>query len=197
MLKLKTIVFSLCLFALTAAGIAAQPPSNAKKQSSANSNAELKFEFPEVEGWQRSEITRSPMGDIANYDSAEGGRITVYFLQNVLKEIPKEERREVLEAEMEGAKFGIMQVGKLGLYKNIEEGRTETFLIESKGEKINAMYALFYFTTKADEEMASEIYLFSHGDDVFKIRASRAKEKQKNNQAVDKFFTMLSRQFMK
>ena len=45
----------------------------------------LKFTFPEVEGWTNSEVMKTPVGDMVNYDSEEGGRVTLYFYRRYVE----------------------------------------------------------------------------------------------------------------
>ena len=177
--------------------INAQDKSAQGNEPVASKSDNLKFTFPEVEGWTSSEVMNTPVGDMVNYDSEEGGRITLYFYEGVLKEIPDNKRENILMDEMTGAKLGILQLGEMGIYKNIKEAiKDETVMLGGKSGKVKSLHSLLYFSA-SDEDIVSEIYVFSYNDHLFKIRASRAKSKEKDNRALEKFLTHLDMLYSK
>jgi hypothetical protein len=182
------------------AGAFAQDKTGGEPQKSSTSGVSKtdnsKFEFPEIEGWKNGEVIKTPVGDMMNYDSEEGGRVTLYFYDGVLKGMPDNERAEIIKDEMTGAKIGILQLGEMGIYQNIKEAvKDETVMLGGKTGKVKSLHSLLYFSTK-DDDLVSEIYLFSYKDHLFKIRASRSKTKE-NNKALEKFFSELDTRFSK
>ena len=156
-----------------------------------------KFTFPKVEGWKSSDVMNTPVGDTVNYDSEEGGRVTLYMYDGVLKGISNEKRESMLKDEMTNAKLGILQFGEMGIYKNIKEAiNNETTMLGGKSGKVKALHSLLYFSAR-DEDLVSEIYVFSYKDHLFKIRASRPKSKEKDNKTLENFFSGLDEHFSK
>ncbi|CAN5612841.1 hypothetical protein BH20ACI4_BH20ACI4_04820 [soil metagenome] len=189
-----------CLLFLQADAIAqeksgGEPQKSTKNDVSKTDNS--KFEFPQIEGWENGEIKKTPVGDMMNYDSEKGGRVTLYFYDGVLKGMPNKEREEVLKNEMTGAKIGILQLGEMGIYQNIKEAKKdETVMLGGKSGKVKSLHSLLYFSTK-DDDLVSEIYVFSYKDHLFKIRASRSRTKENDNKALEKFFSELDARFSK
>lgn len=182
---------------LLQAGVDAQDESAQGGEPASTKSDNSKFTFPEVEGWENSEVMNTPVGDMVNYDSEEGGRVTLYFYDGVLKEIPNDKRENILKDEMTGAKLGILQLGEMGIYKNIKEAITdETIMLGGKSGKVKSLHSLLYFSAR-DTDLVSEIYVFSYKDHLFKIRASRAKSKEKDNKALENFLSQLDTQFSK
>lgn len=189
-----------CVFFLNIS-VNAQDTSGGEPQKSSKSDVsktdDSKFEFPEVEGWKNGEVINTPVGDMMNYDSEEGGRVTLYFYDGVLKGMPNNEREEIIKEELIRAKLGILQLGEMGIYKNIKEAKKdETVMLGGKSGKVKSLHSLLYFSTK-DDDLVSEIYVFSYKDHLFKIRASRSKTKENNNKALEKFFSELDSRFSK
>ena len=189
-----------CFLFLQAETIAQENAGGDQQKSSKSDVSKTdnsKFEFPEVEGWENGDVINTPVGDMMNYDSEEGGRITLYFYEGVLKGMPNNEREEIIKEELINAKFGILQLGEMGIYKNIKEAiKDETVMLGGKSGKVKSLHSLLYFSTK-DDDIVSEIYVFSYKDHLFKVRASRSKSKENNNKALDKLFSELDSRFSK
>ncbi len=169
----------------------APAPSNKTETNTA------KFEFPQVEGWESGDVTKMPSADLVNYDSEEGGRVTLYFYDSALKGIANDKRAEIFKEELQRAKIGILQMGELGMYQNIKESvKEQTVALGGKSGKVSALHSLLYFSA-GDNDLVSEIFIFSHKDHLFKIRASRPKDKEKDNKALEKFLSHLDAVFSK
>lgn len=178
-------------------GVDAQDKSAQSGETAPPKSDNVKFTFPEVEGWTNSEVLKTPVGDMVNYDSEEGGRVTLYFFDGMLKDLPTKNRENIMKDELTNAKLGILQLGEMGIYKNIKEAiKEETVMLGGKSGKVKSLHSLLYFNAR-DTDLVSEIYVFSYKDHLFKIRASRAKSKEKDNKALENFLSQLDTQFSK
>ena len=133
--------------------------------------------FPEVEGWDKSDKTTYPvlgLGYSYNYESADGGRVTIYVYDKRLSEIPDGVSNSAVKDEFKQVKNEISQFGKAGVYQNLKEAKSEIITLGGTSGKIKSLYALFYFTVKG-QEMASELYIFGYKNNFIKIRATRPK----------------------
>ncbi|MGI9055498.1 MAG: hypothetical protein ACR2F2_06815 [Pyrinomonadaceae bacterium] len=188
------IIFGLLLFQ---SGVNAQDKSAPGGEPESAKSDSSEFPFPKVEGWKNGEVVKTPAGDLVNYDSEAGGRVTLYFYDGILKGMADKNRQNVMKDEMRNAKLGILQLGEMGIYKNIkEEIKDETVMLGGKAGKVKSQHSLLYFSAR-DEDLVSEIYVFSYKDHLFKIRASRSKTKENDNKALEKFFSELDTRFSK
>jgi hypothetical protein len=175
-------------------GAFAQPPDAGKPKESEvkvkqpeNNSPNRKTSgivFPDIEGWKKSGITTYPnpaLGYSINYDSysGKGGRVTVYVYNGGESKIPDDINDRVVKSEFENAKSDIVKLGKQGLYQDLKEIRQQIVSVGNEG--IKAHYALFYFDVRG-QQVASELYLFSYQDNFIKIRATRPKTSEKNDE---------------
>lgn len=195
-----TFLTLLCGLFIFQNGISAQDKSGQSGAPAPSKKTETntaKFEFPQIEGWENGDVTKIQSAELVNYDSEEGGRVTLYFYDSALKGIANDKRTEVFKEEMQRAKFGILQMGELGMYQNIKEAvKEQNAALGGKSGKVPALHSLLYFS-KEENDLVSEIFIFSYRDHLFKIRASRPKEKEKDNKALEKFLSELDKLFSK
>lgn len=192
MIKMKTILkyflltFLCGLFFLQAdvnaqddaGGRPAEAPKKTTTEKSETNDSD--FEFPDIAGWKKSVSSfGGSLGDMANYDSVEGGRVTLYFYDGGRNLIPDDLTSKILKDEMLNAKAGILQFGERGLYQNIREVKNDTVTLGGKSGKVKALYAQFYFSASGND-LVSEIFLFPFKNNFLKIRASRPKEIEKS-----------------
>lgn len=169
-----------------------------KSPAASNSQNTSVFKFPDVEGWKKSEVPSNPdlgLGEIAHYDSKEGGRISLYFYEDGLKDFSDDLRDDVLKEELEAAKGAILQLGNMGIYQNIKELKSDTVTIGGSSGKVKAFRSLLTYNS-GGTELISEIYLFAYKNNFVKIRASRPKANEKNK-AVETFMLKLDAHFSK
>lgn len=170
-----------------------------KAQTDVSNSDETEFEFPDVEGWTKSVKRYDPstgLGEMANYDSEEGGRVTVYYYTGGRELIPNDLTSNILKEEMTNAKIGILQLGEMGVYQNIKEAKNDTVTVGGKAGKIKALHSLLYFTA-GENDLVSEIFIFPYKNNFVKIRASRPKEKEKNNKTFEAFLSEIDTYFSK
>jgi hypothetical protein len=133
--------------------------------------------FPEIEGWESTDIQTYPtpaLGYSVTYQSEEGGRLTVYVYDGGLKTIPNDITDKVIVKELDKARNEILQIGKMGVYENVKEIKSDTVTLGGANGKIKAVRSLFNFSVKGNK-LDSEIYLFGHKNKFVKIRSTRPK----------------------
>jgi len=161
---------------------------------------DLSIDFPDVDGWERSVIQKYPTAELGysiNYESVEGGRITIYVYNGGKKNIPSDITDKTVKNEMKNAKSEIQQVSKAGYYQDVKEIKNDTVTLGGTAGKIKALHSLFNFSVRG-QNLTSEIYLFSYQNDFIKIRATRSREDDKiENKAVSKLFAELDALFSK
>ena len=202
---LKTVLVAFCcLFLMQAVAVAQDKPSDnvdktakPSRPDKTGSDKESKFEFPDVEGWTKTEAGNSmaDLGNIVHYDS-DNGRVTVYFYNGGLKNISDDIKSGTLKSEMENAKNGIRQLGEMGLYQNVKEVKNDTVTLGGASGKVKALHSLFSFSAKG-QELVSEIYLFGYKNNFVKIRASRPKDAGTENKAFAGLLAELDTHFSK
>lgn len=177
--------FSIGVFAQTPdAGKPKEPETKVKKEDNSPTRKDQSIIFPEIEGWKKGSITTYPnpaLGYSINYDSysGEGGRVTVYVYDGGKSDISSDINDIVVRSEFENSRNDILKFANQGVYQNFREIRKQVISVGDKG--IKAHYALFYFTVRG-QDVASELYLFSHQGNFIKIRATRPKISEKSSE---------------
>ena len=202
--SLKTILVIFCALFLMQTVAVAQDKSSDKADKAAKSDTrsadkESKVEFPDIDGWEKSDITKYPTAELGysvNYESEEGGRVTVYVYNGGLKNIPDGATDKAVKNELEKAKGEIRQAGKMGYYDNIKEIKNETITLGGAAGKVKSLYTLLNFSAQG-QELASEIYLFGYRNNFIKIRATRLKEGGAENKAFTDLLAKLDAYFSK
>lgn len=139
---------------------------------------DLAVDFPEVENWEQGEIQKYPTEDLGfsvNYESEEGGRVTVYVYKGGQPKIPDDIADKVIKNEFNKAKGEIEKAAQLGYYENLKEIKTETITLGGTSGKIKALRTIYNFSAR-DREFASEIYIFGNKNRFIKIRATRQRD---------------------
>ena len=151
---------------------------------------DLAVNFPEVENWEQSEIQKYPTEDLGfsvNYESREGGRVTIYVYKGGQEKIPDDISDKVIKNEFNKSKAEIEKIAAMGYYENLKEVKNETVTLGGKSGKIKALRTLYNFSAR-DQNLASEIYIFGHKNRFIKIRATRSRS---NNESGDKMVVEL------
>lgn len=169
----KVAAFSiLCsLFFVTAK---AQTTSPNPPKSASPASQELKIEFPDIDGWKKSEITRYPIPELGysiNYDSEDAGRVTIYVYNMGLKEIPSDVNNTMLKNEIARVKNEVKTVGNMGYYTNLKEVKDETITLGGNAGKIKALRTVFSYNLQG-KPVVSEAYILGHKNHFIKIRAT-------------------------
>lgn len=158
--------------------------STGKKDNKPSSQNTSGILFPEVEGWEKSDKTTYPvlgLGYSYSYESADGGRVTIYVYDKQLSSIPDGINNSTVKDEFNQVKNEISQFGKAGVYQNLKEAKNETITLGGAGGKVKSLYALFYFSIRG-QQMASEVYIFGYKNNFIKIRATRPKNNEKSQE---------------
>lgn len=135
-------------------------------------------EFPDVDGWEKDEIYTYPtsaLGYSINYESEEGGRVTIYVYNGGMKNISDDANDSTIKGEIARAKSDIITLGKQGYYDNVKEIKSGTQTLGGASGKVKVQYVLLSYKAKG-QNLTSEIYLFGYDNNFIKIRATRPKE---------------------
>ncbi|MEZ5429412.1 MAG: hypothetical protein R2747_24395 [Pyrinomonadaceae bacterium] len=152
----------------------------------------VEVEFPEIEGWEKGEITTYPTAQLGYsivYQSAEGGTVTIYVYGGGVSKIADGIDDKNVKNEIKKAKNDIVLIGERGIYKNVKEIKDDTVTLGGRDGKVKALYSLFNFEIQG-RQVDSEIYLFGYHNNFIKIRATRAKSK--NNEPNEAITTLLA-----
>lgn len=202
-LRLKVILFTglvcLLLSATNSFGQSLTTQKTSTKNKLTKATSDIKLTFPNVEGWDKSAITTYPYAELGysiNYESEEGGRLTVYVYNGGKTKIPTGSKDKIIKDEIDRAKFEIYQVEIMGKYKDVKELKSETVNLGGLTGKVESLHSLFSFTAGKDK-LTSDIFLFGYQNHFIKIRATRMFEKEgTENQmlisllkALDKLFS--------
>ena len=161
---------------------------------------DLSVDFPDVEGWNRDEIQKYPteeLGFSINYESEEGGRVTIYVYNGGKKNIPNDLNDKIIKNELNNAKSEIQKVADMGYYQNVKEVKNDMVTLGGASGKVKALRVLYNFSASG-QNLTSEIYMFSHQNRFIKIRATRPRDKDENgNKAVAKLLAEIDAMFSK
>ena len=146
--SLKTILVIFCaLFLMQTVAVAQDKSSDkadkAAKSDTARADKESKVEFPDIDGWEKSDITKYPTAELGysvNYESEEGGRVTVYVYNGGVKNIPDGASDKAVKNELEKAKGDIRQAGKMGYYDDIKEIKNETVTLGGAAVRLRGTF---------------------------------------------------------
>ena len=166
----------------------------------AQSDSAIKSEiqFPEVEGWEKGDITTYPTAELGYsipYQSETGGILTVYVYNGGNKKIADGIDEQIVKKEFKKAENDIKAYGEAGYYQDVKLVKNETITLGGSGGAVKALYTLFSFKVRG-AEVDSEIYLFGFQNNFIKIRATRAKGKNgADNEEVKKLLTEIGKIF--
>jgi hypothetical protein len=185
-LFLKIAAFSiLCsLFIIT---VNAQNITQNAPKSASSASQELKIDFPDIEGWEKSEITRYPNAELGyniNYKSEDAGLVSIYVYNMGLREIPNDLNHRILIEEMAGVKAAVQTYGNMGYYTDIKELKNETVVLGGKDGKMKALKSVFTYNLQG-RPVISEAYILGHKNHFIKVRATYPKvEGETENKAL-------------
>lgn len=161
---------------------------------------DLAVDFPDVGGWERDEIQKYPVEELGfsvNYESEEGGRVTVYVYNGGNKSIPNDLSDKVIRNELNSVKNEIRRVADMGYYQNVKEVKNDTITLGGAGGKVKALRTV-YNLSAGGRDLTSEIYIFAHQNRFIKIRATRPRDKDESgNKAVNSLLAQLDAMFSK
>jgi hypothetical protein len=151
--------------------------------------------FPNVEGWEKGDVTTYPSAELGYsvpYQSETGGIVTFYVYNGGLGKIADGIDDENVKNEAKKAENDIKAYGDAGYYQDVKLVRTDSIAL---GGTTKALYSLFSFKVRG-ADVDSEIYLFGYQNSFIKIRATRAKGKNgANNAEVNKLLAEVSKIF--
>ena len=153
LVRLKFTLFTglVCLLLTTTNSFGQSPTTqkNYKQSEIIKTSKDIKLTFPNVEGWDKSAITTYPYAELGysiNYESEEGGRVTVYVYNGGRTKIPTGSQDKIIKDEIDKAKFEIYQVEIMGKYKDVKELKSETVNLGGLTGKVESLHSLFSFT---------------------------------------------------
>lgn len=149
-------------------------------KTSKDSEKESRVVFPLIEGWEKGEIVTYPkpeLGYSLPYKSSEGGTVTIYIYNGGNKEISSDLNNQTIKNEMERSKNEIQKVGELGYYDDVKLIKDDTVKLGGESGKVESLRSLFNFSIRGTD-VTSEIYLFSYHNNFIKIRATRMRDKE-------------------
>lgn len=203
----KIFALSILVFAFAAITVAQNNPASGPGLRPTPTPEKMKLErdtkfdgnvnFPDVEGWELSEKYKYPTADLGysvNYESREGGRVTVYVYSGGKKKIPSE-LTGIVADEMKRAKSDINAAVDQGMYQNAKALKSETTTIGGSTGGVKALYASYDLTARGNA-LHSEIYIFPYQNYFIKIRATRPKTYAKSA-AIDSLLAELDTVFLK
>lgn len=147
---------------------------------------DLATEFPDVAGWEKSEIQKYPteaLGFSVNYESNAGGKVTIYVYNGGNKKIGDGVEDKIVVSELKKAKGEIQQIADMGYYENLKEVKSETITLGGAAGKLKSLYTLYTMGPKG-RLANSEIYIFGHQNRFIKIRATRPRENSEGDKMV-------------
>ncbi len=175
-----------------------KPITSGNSNSGSSDDAEISF--PDIDGWEKGEIKRFPrkeLGYMVNYESREGGRITVYVYNPGLKNIPNGFESRVVKEEVKNAEQGLYIFEERGYYKNVKKIKEDTISFNGQSDGIISRRSLFNFSADGDD-LTSEVYVFGYKNQFIKFRATRLRERNGvRNEAVVSFFKAMNAVFSK
>lgn len=155
-----------------------QSVASAQKNAPATAADNQEIQFPEIEGWEKGEVTVYPVPELGysiGYRSEEGEAVTIYVYNGGYKKIPDGITDKVIKSQIDQAKSDIKKAEEMGVYEDVKELKNDTVTLGGVTGKVKALHSVFSFSLKG-REVNSEIYLFGYNNNFIKIRASRPKQ---------------------
>ncbi|MCB1025543.1 MAG: hypothetical protein KDB79_14195, partial [Acidobacteria bacterium] len=135
--------------------------------------------FPEVDGWEKGEITKYPTAELGYsipYQSETGGIVTFYVYNGGLSKIANGIDDINVKNEIKKAEADVKAYGDAGYYQDVKLITSKTVKLGGDSGTTDALYTLLTFKVRG-AEVDSEIYLLGFQNNFIKIRATRAKGK--------------------
>lgn len=108
-----------------------------------------KLNFPEVEGWEKSETVVYPTKDLGYsvaYKSEEGGTVSIYVYDSGLKKIDDGIENKNVKNQLKKAEEEIKTISKAGYYDDVQLIKSETIKpIDGVNGKVKTLYSLLSF----------------------------------------------------
>ena len=141
--------------------------------------------LPTLPGWTKSEPRPLPLADhgfSVAYDHEETGlTVTLYQFTRGLSSIPNDVNSAIVKEEMKGARYGIEQAVKFGIWEAAKETKSETIQLgDSQQQALWSQYEL----TVDGAKVASDIYVWAQANKLFKIRSTSQSKDAKSDQAT-------------
>ncbi|MDH3531183.1 MAG: hypothetical protein OEQ28_16610, partial [Acidobacteriota bacterium] len=156
--------------------------------------------FPDVEGWERSQVYRYPLEELGysvNYESTVGGKVTLYVYDKNLKSIPDGIEGMLFKDELKDAKNQIMKAVELRYYESADILKDDSITLGGENGNVQALRMVIRLKT-GGKNLTSEIYIFGYDNDFIKLRATRAEEIEGlQNRAITDLFAALDKLFTK
>ncbi|MDQ3798753.1 MAG: hypothetical protein M3384_04830, partial [Acidobacteriota bacterium] len=137
------------------------------------------------------------LGFSVNYESEEGGRVTIYVYNGGKKNIPDDISDKIIKNELNSVKNEIRRVAEMGYYQNLKEVKNDTVTLGGAGGKVKALRTA-YNLSAGGRDLTSEIYIFAHQNRFIKIRATRPRDKDESgNKAMNNLLAQIDTMFSK
>jgi hypothetical protein len=161
---------------------------------------DLAVDFPDVRDWEKGEIQKYPTEDLGfsiDYESEDGGRVTIYVYNGGKKNIPDDLSDKLIKNELNNAKSEIRKVADMGYYQNVKEIKNDTVTLGGASGKVKALHVVYNFSS-GGRNLTSEIYMLAHQNRFIKIRATRPRDTGENgNKAVAALLAEIDAMFAK
>jgi hypothetical protein len=150
------------------------------------------IEFPDVEGWTRSEPEALPQEDhgfTVLFDHPSGVFVTFYQYTRGLEKISEDLKQDPVQDEMRRAKTGIQQAVELGQWDGAKEADSGIKPLGSSPK--NALWSRFRLTI-GDQTVPSDTYIWAYANNIFKLRCTtHAQDEAAETKALGELLTAL------
>ena len=136
------------------------------------------------DGWTKGELRPLPEADhgfTVPYGHESGLSLTLYQFTRGHDVIPNDVNSELVVQEMQSAKSGIAQLVDLGIWQNAKERKSEVVRLGDSQQ--NALWCQYDLTVDG-KTVASDIYVWSKSNTLFKIRCTSQSEDAPNTQKI-------------
>lgn len=135
-------------------------------------------------GWTKGEPQPLPPidhGFTVAYEHESGLAVTLYQFTRGHSSIPNDVNSPLVKEEMVNAKNGIEQAVQVGLWQSAKESTSQTVYLGYSQQQ--ALWSQYYITADG-MTLASDIYVWSQANTLFKLRCTSRKESVTSNKAV-------------
>jgi hypothetical protein len=135
--------------------------------------------FPEVEGWEKGEITTYPTAELGYsvpYQSQIGGTVTVYVYNGGFSSIGDGISDTTVVNEIRKAENDIHSYEQAGYYQDVNLIKSETVNL-GYAQTNPALHSLFTFSVRGTP-VESSIFMFGYRNNFIKVRSTHPQASQ-------------------